>query len=557
MPGPVRKGRVRTGCLTCRARKVKCGEERPACFNCTRLNRACFYEMSPTDYRHVMQSPSSGADKSATLTGISADHIDIFSQINMGASPNPIYGITQDLQASPGNLSASFDAVAGEWGEIFAADPYHALDTRISPQYSSEDILLDLPQVVGSMIRFEYFVSHVQPPFIVPWDEGNWINAKLEFVEMSAYSPPISAALAAVETLYEGLDGDGKTADTLPAYFTAKAAYTLAINDGQLNTDQLFVVTFLLCCCEVVAQQETVSSTLKQKDSLVAALEASVDQKPWSPLVQRIIIWMHLFHAKALHLGGRGILGPKVLSLLEDQQDVALCIRSRSSNTGVGRQALTQSLQQTLFGFYLELQRISILAASMNRHHRPRGAPADEILVDRLSGVISRRLENLWHGRPDILDCTVAELSRVLNCSSEDLAHTYLLSCLCRLCYNAEIVYYLRSQGRLNTDMQKIQAARESIRALIDEAHIGANGEALFRQPALIWPLFLYSVESGSEEEVSWALTKFGSIRSPLWHTEIIKTFVRELTEEQLRNGERVDSRFFCVEKYGFVPPFL
>src|SRR5271155_6027799 len=33
--------RVRTGCQTCRTRRVKCGEERPECHNCLRTNHVC------------------------------------------------------------------------------------------------------------------------------------------------------------------------------------------------------------------------------------------------------------------------------------------------------------------------------------------------------------------------------------------------------------------------------------------------------------------------------------------------------------------------------------
>lgn len=33
--------RVRTGCQTCRNRRVKCGEERPECHNCLRTNHTC------------------------------------------------------------------------------------------------------------------------------------------------------------------------------------------------------------------------------------------------------------------------------------------------------------------------------------------------------------------------------------------------------------------------------------------------------------------------------------------------------------------------------------
>src|SRR5271169_594055 len=43
-PGSSKKKRitrVRTGCQTCRNRRVKCGEERPECHNCLRTNHAC------------------------------------------------------------------------------------------------------------------------------------------------------------------------------------------------------------------------------------------------------------------------------------------------------------------------------------------------------------------------------------------------------------------------------------------------------------------------------------------------------------------------------------
>ncbi|TVY32525.1 putative transcriptional regulatory protein, partial [Lachnellula occidentalis] len=42
-PGSKEKGRKRTktGCLTCRKRRIKCGEERPTCQNCTKSKRQC------------------------------------------------------------------------------------------------------------------------------------------------------------------------------------------------------------------------------------------------------------------------------------------------------------------------------------------------------------------------------------------------------------------------------------------------------------------------------------------------------------------------------------
>ena len=39
----------RKGCLTCKRRHVRCDENVPECFNCTRRNRSCTYEIDEYD----------------------------------------------------------------------------------------------------------------------------------------------------------------------------------------------------------------------------------------------------------------------------------------------------------------------------------------------------------------------------------------------------------------------------------------------------------------------------------------------------------------------------
>lgn len=43
--------KTRTGCVTCKKRRVKCGEERPICNNCRALDRDCSYRPTPQSYR--------------------------------------------------------------------------------------------------------------------------------------------------------------------------------------------------------------------------------------------------------------------------------------------------------------------------------------------------------------------------------------------------------------------------------------------------------------------------------------------------------------------------
>jgi hypothetical protein len=51
MPRPKKEGagepkkRSRTGCWPCKARKVKCGEEKPSCQNCLKAGETCDYSI--------------------------------------------------------------------------------------------------------------------------------------------------------------------------------------------------------------------------------------------------------------------------------------------------------------------------------------------------------------------------------------------------------------------------------------------------------------------------------------------------------------------------------
>lgn len=54
--------RKRTGCLTCRERRVRCGEERPICKNCSRKSRLCNWPKDGDRFRHHSFSSQSQSD---------------------------------------------------------------------------------------------------------------------------------------------------------------------------------------------------------------------------------------------------------------------------------------------------------------------------------------------------------------------------------------------------------------------------------------------------------------------------------------------------------------
>ncbi|EXJ90600.1 hypothetical protein A1O1_03703 [Capronia coronata CBS 617.96] len=51
------KRRTKTGCLTCRKRRIKCGEEKPVCKNCVKAKRECAGYVQPLIYKQQAQAP--------------------------------------------------------------------------------------------------------------------------------------------------------------------------------------------------------------------------------------------------------------------------------------------------------------------------------------------------------------------------------------------------------------------------------------------------------------------------------------------------------------------
>lgn len=59
------KRRTRTGCLTCRKRRIKCDERKPHCHNCERSKKLCLgYEIIPLqEKRRNLDSPGKDKDR--------------------------------------------------------------------------------------------------------------------------------------------------------------------------------------------------------------------------------------------------------------------------------------------------------------------------------------------------------------------------------------------------------------------------------------------------------------------------------------------------------------
>lgn len=90
---PKIRRRSKTGCLTCRKRRIKCGEERPTCANCIKSKRQC----EGYNQRVTFKTPLEGCSNHAGVVDTVQYHASILPSIrDLGLQP-----------ASPGELGLS------------------------------------------------------------------------------------------------------------------------------------------------------------------------------------------------------------------------------------------------------------------------------------------------------------------------------------------------------------------------------------------------------------------------------------------------------------------
>ncbi|KAJ9620698.1 hypothetical protein H2204_012184 [Knufia peltigerae] len=525
-----RSSRSKTGCTTCRSRRVKCDERRPVCHNCSRLRKKCGY--------------LEGHEHDSRLTYSSAPVLPTSTGINQGLGQ-------EALSPSMALLNSDFDL--GEWGDILEDSDWLGSSSILpsAEDLSSHTTRQDSLERGSNM--FPYFTSSVNPPFITPFDSANWDLARQYIAGLAPSNTFIAAAIQCVQVLYRSLDQGNDISDAMQSYFSAKSIYLTMLSSDDQGLEPVLIVTFLLCIFEIVAQQEMIPHTLKQKDPLISKIDTWAKLQPWPPIARRITVWLRWLHTKSMHLGGRGILSPQIFALLPvDRHPVPPLFFLHEDPPEPGLELLEPTMS-ALFHFYDELQDISVQASALNRHHRSRGTVADETGVHWISINIANHLNSLWQTRPWLLRHPTTGLF------SSHLQHNQLcdmLVVLCRVCYFAETIYLDRAQSKDRTASPDAQRARQEIRLSVDEFSSRATTQKHL-DAAFLWPLFLYAVESRTGADVDWALSKLRLIQDPLWQSETVTTFIQDLTSEQLSRGERVDSRLFCLQRYGGPPPYI
>ena len=577
------RGRVRSGCLTCRSRKVKCDEVRPTCDNCTRVKRTCVYKPRKSQLRsstssshgnatsdgpvHVSEAGGSREASSASQTypsplsegqnnGVAETSLlDDAAGFSSGTvkysflSPdNAITGITARLEMALRRQNA-MSVTAGDT-ESDAASTSTLISRNIELTTT-----MDILEVHGVSLEssFSFFVQTVDCPSITVYDDVNWRLMKLDVVELGMSNAAVASAIIALSQLYKGQLYSLPLSKAVSLYHSSKGVYEKLMYDESRDFSTILAVTFLLCLFEFV-HYET-SPILREPSALfLKRLESWVQhEQPHSPLSLRIIAWMRLLHAATIRGGGTGLISDSVCSLFPGCNAALPNLRSPPNHHSDASTHLYQMLSTPIFEFYFQLQIISGDIAKLTHYHRSRTTGVDQQEVVQQMAHIKSRLHALWESR-STTQCQIPDDLR--SQLAPKIANPIVtLIGVCTAAYHAEFVEMGRVLGDPLSEWTDSKQAMRRIREIIDGDWNAYDGDRL--NAGYLRPLFLYAIECMDGNQTQWAVERLEQIKNPICRSDFFAAFTKALTDEQLQKERRVTTKYFCLRYFGVSPPFL
>ncbi|CAK7564620.1 MAG: hypothetical protein SEPTF4163_002515 [Sporothrix epigloea] len=609
------RGRVRTGCLTCRMRKVRCDEARPVCHNCTRLRRQCAYKTKSSsplviDQAKLLTEKSSAdnlpiniVDKSSPLSQTHGSSYYVSSTPCVGrlnnvsaraptpptppaSSPSlssitPLRSALTPASTSPASSETSPSPFPGGWYETTKLERTLQGQRRTMLTSSGNSADVDLPSVLISrdieltttidLLNTRglsahlttYFTEEVICPGITPFDNINWQHAKHHIASWGETCTAVALGMTAVAALHKSTVLNFSNSRALVYYSSAKCSLGELLSDPCRDFNVSIVVVFLLCLFELLHSGE-IAPILKPATPTFIERLAEWAKQPsslHSPLSVRLVVWLKIIQSITLRGGGQGLLDEHVYELLPDYSGLATNLEALPGHEDEYMpNHMFQVLSAPLFDFYFRLQLLSGEMARLTHYHRSRVSGSDQNeIVCSLDGIKSR-LRALWDSRPTIQRQTPETIrTQLAPCMSGALLQ---LIGICNAAYHAEFVEIDRILGdpllRWTDSRESIQA----IRKIVDDdrqSHYDdhENCDAWSPNSGYIRALFLYAIECMDTEQNQWAVDRIAEIQSPICHGAYFSAFAKALSDAQILKGRRVTSKYFSVWYFGSPPPYM
>ncbi|KAL2830053.1 hypothetical protein BDW59DRAFT_141682 [Aspergillus cavernicola] len=460
--GPGRSGpRRRTGCLTCRARKVRCDEAKPTCVNCTRLHLQCVYKsviipgLSTRSSRRRSTSrtaqeveDASPRSKLGDLRTVVRPNEQIQHQLHSlppqqhailpstsPEGPGPDFHLPFDMLGFIGEITSDFQqkhldltnggvvvpsatALAEVDGGLFHDErqmtwgPGEVGGLGILPE-------LDSPRrLTGGEVWEEQLLEHFReseaPPTIFGPVDLEWRYARDDMVAQSGDYRALLLAIYCYSDIHKAWV-EGRQWRLGPTYHAQASSEIQNCLLGEVSESvlkRMFTSVLLLMLAELISPDGWRPETPFLHTSYLLLQRFHPRINSWTGLAHIIVSWISLLDIKALVAGRDGDPLAELGNLTPQEPFTNLSTNHPSSQPEDKDEItltnpfylITTSITTPAFTFFLQTQQLTRRIVVIDLHHRARGTVADEFEVLQIAHTVSADLETLWNRRPKILD---------------------------------------------------------------------------------------------------------------------------------------------------------
>ncbi|PTB59939.1 hypothetical protein M431DRAFT_526227 [Trichoderma harzianum CBS 226.95] len=553
------RSRVRTGCLICRARKIKCDEQRPNCQRCSKAKRKCVYKRRPPlmplqpappnidnqQHKNSSSNPSISSQRSRTGDNIIHGHLlppDSTCDTREAAIFNTAGGMTCSNHEDITNFHQ-------ESSSENADSPSARFYTTSLQIYVTTAIDLFYPSGITSRSS-SYFIDQVDSPTISAFDYLNWNKIKLHIVQLGTQDPSVAAAIEAVQGIYRAQVNRLAMFHATSEYQARLATFEPLVADEKIDSDTILAISLLLCLCEVILPNEDGSSLSAFGPAFEARLTIWLLNTDRSPMSLRICAWLQLLHVATKRSGSCGLIPETTFDLISNHITEVPNLPPLS-NSPDSTSAMYDIISAPIFSFYLQLQRISNEIQDLSHYRRSRITPEDQEEVTEIVANLNNTLSTLWIARPSPLQFQPGQLRE--NFCPMIAEPLIALVGICTAAYYGEVVGLRRTLGDDPFPSPESQQPMSRIRDIIEGEWNALSKGAL--NPGYIRPLFLYCIENLEQDKTEWAVARLRQVQSPISRSEFIAALGEALGREQRTEKRRVATKYFCNGAFNAMVP--
>ncbi|VUC24694.1 unnamed protein product [Clonostachys rosea] len=589
------KTRTRTGCLVCRARKVKCDEKRPSCQKCTKQGRPCVYRTpDPRGWPQIFNGSSgeyvsSSEDQMSITAGASptlwqAGNISdkLHSPIQSLLDPNNCRDLATpsdlshaETQSEDPNLCLPSNAqpegvlpataltkdapmYPGPDGQDQESDPNFGASSLERFQRTSQVISLTLSldkfvtYEVPTEASFAYFTDELDCSFLSSFDSLGWKRIKQSIAQLGAQEVSVARCILSTQALYRTQVDRLPTEYAMSLYQAAISSFQFVLDNGNIDFDIILIDAFLLLLSQLILPNRDNPTFTWLDPVLISRLDVWLKTGHKSPMSLRICTWLQILDTVAKRGGSPSLLPDSIFDHLTESISEVPSISSLDTSLDPG-DTLYDTISTPLYAFYLKVQRVSNRVADVSHYRRSRTTPGDQAEVNGILTGLKDTMYSLWDNRPGPLRLQPREIREHFNFAIAE--PTVVLAGVCLAAYFAELIVFGRTLGDPIFPSIESRHAMAQIRGYVDGDWVSSSGGAL--NPGYLRALFLYGVECFEKDESRWAAERLRQIGNPLSRGNFFASFIELHGEAQRAQRRRVTMKYFCRQNFGVPLPFM